>query len=186
GGHGPRDVAAASPPHRDRARRRGEPPAGRLAHGWSARHPGRADRRVHRAVHGRAHRPAPVESEGVSDSRLARMFGDAIAAPVRVASLLRDSAAALDDVTGDAARDAAALALAATERTALSSAEAISAVAGHLGSSADREGTATVAVSIPDAPPSKERDAAAADPGDRTGRSGAAAHVHVRDGGRTA
>lgn len=46
------------------------------------------------------------------------MLGDAMAVPLRVASLLNDSVSALDYVAGAAAGDATALALAATERAA--------------------------------------------------------------------
>lgn len=109
----------------------------------------------------------------MSDSRLARMLGDAIAAPIRVASLLRESAAALDEVTGEAARDAAALALAATERTALSSAEAISTVAERLGSPARPEGTATVTVSLPQEGAQQQEG---------TQRQGAASQQHTPTG----
>lgn len=57
-------------------------------------------------------------------SAVTRMLGDAITTPIRVAALMQESVAAFDEVTRDAVRDAAALAIAATERSAATSARA--------------------------------------------------------------
>ncbi|WP_235681230.1 esterase/lipase family protein [Tomitella gaofuii] len=94
------------------------------------------------------------------NSPLAHALGDAIAAPIRLATVLQQSIAALDQVTGDAVRDAAALTLAATARSAAVSARARTAAAGteptgtpngpEAGATPDA-GATTVAVTLPGA-----------------------------------
>lgn len=54
----------------------------------------------------------------MTDLNPAHLLGDAITAPIRVASLLRKDVDALNQVAADTVRDSAALALAATARTA--------------------------------------------------------------------
>ncbi|WP_024794948.1 esterase/lipase family protein [Tomitella biformata] len=80
---------------------------------------------------------------------LIHMLGDAMAVPVRVATVLQKSVGALDVVAGDAAVDAASLALAATVRAAVVAAGAVGARL-----PAPRPDLAHVSVSLPhgDAP----------------------------------
>ncbi|GAA4824047.1 esterase/lipase family protein [Tomitella cavernea] len=80
------------------------------------------------------------------NSPLAHALGDAIAAPIRLATVLQRSIAALDEVTGDAVRDAATLTLAATERSA-----AVAAGASAAPSRAETpdDASTTVAVTLP-------------------------------------
>ncbi len=79
---------------------------------------------------------------------MAHALGDAIAAPIRLATVLQRSIAALDQMTGDAVRDAAALTLAATERSAAVSARA-DAAATPDARATTYAGTTTVAVTLP-------------------------------------
>ena len=54
----------------------------------------------------------------MSNIDLVHMLGDAMAVPLRAATLLHESVEAFDEIAEDAAGDAASLALAATERAA--------------------------------------------------------------------